>query len=348
MMKRTTHLLLCLCLLLSLLSGVARAYDESRSYAFRLTADNQEQLTVTPGQIITVALVLERTDSTDPATMYATQAELLYDDSFFQLVEGSIMTSADVQWADMARRTGGRAFYLNFLSLSGGAQWASRVQLGSFQLQVTGMSGTSVIRATNCLVSTQNGTGSYLTTSNDVTVVVTTDCTVTFQENGGSEVQDMTVQYGETIPEPSEPTREGYAFNGWYSDLDRTQAWDFAADTVQGNMTLYAGWLQGEVPSPAGSEREFPWLFLFLLVGISIFLLHLLLLSKKKVTFDTDGGTELDPVSVKKGDRIPAPMTPMKPGALFLGWYADPEKTIPWAFERDTVERSITLYARWM
>ncbi len=347
-MKRTICILLCLCLFSVFLPTAALAYDSSRSYAFVLTADNQEQITVTPGQIITVGLALERTDSTDHAMMYAAQAEMTYDDSFFQLVEGSVMTSSDIQWEDMARRTGGRAFYLNFLSLSGGTEWNARVQMGSFQLQVIGQSGTSVIHATNCLVSTQDGSESFYTVSNDVTVIVTTDCTVTFEESGGSEVQDMTVQYGETIPEPPEPTRDGYTFNGWYSDLDRTKIWDFATDTVQGNMTLYAGWLQDKTPVQNEPEAEFPWWIVFLLAGLLILLLLLILLGKKKVTFNTDGGTELESVMVKKGDLIPVPMTPIKPGAMFDGWYSDPEKTVRWDFEHDKVQRSMTLYARWV
>ncbi|MBP3292190.1 MAG: InlB B-repeat-containing protein, partial [Clostridia bacterium] len=42
--------------------------------------------------------------------------------------------------------------------------------------------------------------------------------------------------------EPTEPTREGYLFTGWYTDLLFENKWDFAEDTVTDNMTLYAGW----------------------------------------------------------------------------------------------------------
>lgn len=38
------------------------------------------------------------------------------------------------------------------------------------------------------------------------------------------------------------PTREGYAFGGWYKDAECTLAWDFATDTVTTDTVLYALW----------------------------------------------------------------------------------------------------------
>ena len=87
-----------------------------------------------------------------------------------------------------------------------------------------------------------------------------------------------------------------------------------------------------------------------ILFGIILRLLILALLAanrKKKVTFETNGGTQLDPVYVKKGEKLDRPMTPSKPGAMFAGWFKDPDGTQPWIFERDTVEANMTLYARW-
>ncbi len=47
---------------------------------------------------------------------------------------------------------------------------------------------------------------------------------------------------GARIAEPSSPVREGYTFEGWYRDAARTDAWDFAADTVEQDTILYAKW----------------------------------------------------------------------------------------------------------
>lgn len=65
--------------------------------------------------------------------------------------------------------------------------------------------------------------------------------TVNFETNGGSEVADQLVQEGQPAAEPEEPTREGYTFEGWYTDEDLTLEYDFTA-AVSGNMTLYAKW----------------------------------------------------------------------------------------------------------
>lgn len=348
-MKRFFTIAVSLSLLLCLFSGTVLAVDHSRSYDFTLTVDGKQEVTATPDQIVTVTLILNRTDSDQPADMYAVQAELLYDDRFFELVEGSVMTSSGVAWTDLARRTGGRAFYLNFLSLSGGEEWGSRVQMGSFQFRVTADAGASVIDSENCIVSVANGSDSFASVNNDVKVIVTTACTVSFESGGGSEVPSQTVQYGEKIKEPAEPTRKGFTFNGWYSDLEKTDLWDFNADTVQGNMTLYAGWLEGSAPAPNRPVNDgFPWLLVVSgLLLVVLVLILILVFGKKKVAFDTCGGTPIDPVYVKKGSLIARPMTPMKPGAMFIGWFTDPIGGVSWTFERDKVEKSMTLYARW-
>lgn len=67
--------------------------------------------------------------------------------------------------------------------------------------------------------------------------------TASFNSFGGSAVSDATVQYGKLLTEPSEPTRIGYVFVGWYKDADLKTEWDFAADTVTEDITLYAKWV---------------------------------------------------------------------------------------------------------
>ena len=65
-----------------------------------------------------------------------------------------------------------------------------------------------------------------------------------FDTQGGSAVAALQgVADGSTIAAPSPaPTRAGYVFGGWYRDAACTRAWDFAADTVQEDTTLYAKW----------------------------------------------------------------------------------------------------------
>ena len=75
--------------------------------------------------------------------------------------------------------------------------------------------------------------------------------TVTFDSKGGSDLSPAYVGNGGHVLEPAAPTRAGYTFTGWYSDADLTTAWDFDADTVSGDMTLYAGWRVNSTPSPS-------------------------------------------------------------------------------------------------
>ena len=66
--------------------------------------------------------------------------------------------------------------------------------------------------------------------------------TVTFDSKGGTDVPSQKQEYGELLVLPEPPTREGYAFTGWYTDHGCTILWDTAQQTIQSDMTLYAGW----------------------------------------------------------------------------------------------------------
>jgi len=67
--------------------------------------------------------------------------------------------------------------------------------------------------------------------------------TVKFNSQGGSEVADITnVAEGATITKPTDPTKEGFAFDGWYREAACINAWNFASDAVNADITLYAKW----------------------------------------------------------------------------------------------------------
>ena len=68
--------------------------------------------------------------------------------------------------------------------------------------------------------------------------------TVTFDSKGGTDVPAHNQMYGELLELPAPPTREGYVFTGWYTDHACDEAWDTQQDTIQTDMTLYAGWEQ--------------------------------------------------------------------------------------------------------
>lgn len=351
-MRKGLTLLLAAILLFSCAVTVFAA-DESKEFFFELTVDGASEKKALPGDIITVVFTLYRTDSEDSYDMYAMQNEIRYDSAFFKLVEGSAMLSDGISTTEIGLRDTYREFYMNFVSLFGGERWDAKRLVGSFQLEVIGTSGVTKITNQDYLVSTADGKDHYTATCQDVTVILSTDCTVSFETNGGSAVPAQTVQYGEKVQRPANPTREGYQLVGWYTDIDLRNPWDFDADTVQGNMTLYAKWEQGEpadTPSDDPGEKDsgnWWWLLILGLAGLLILLL-ILLLNKKTVKFETNCKMKIQDQKVKKGGYAQRPNEPVREGRTFAGWYYDAECTERWDFEADKVEENMTLYAKWI
>ena len=132
------------------------------------------------------------------------------------------------------------------------------------------------------------------------------DCTVTFDPNGGTLTGAATSseQQNAPIAQPADPTRTGHTFTGWYQNADCTQPWDFS-DWVTGDMTLYAGW----------RIRDYT------------------------ITFNTDGGSAIDPIMQNYGTTINAPADPTKTGYTFTGWEPELPATMP--------AENVTVTAQW-
>lgn len=67
------------------------------------------------------------------------------------------------------------------------------------------------------------------------------------------------------------------------------------------------------------------------------------------VTFETSGGSSVEPVICRKGSRLSdfGIAVPTKENHIFDGWYKDSECTILWDMNTDTVTSDMTLYAKW-
>lgn len=98
--------------------------------------------------------------------------------------------------------------------------------------------------------------------------------TVTYNSTGGSTVPDTPAAYDTYLSAPESPTRQGYAFAGWYREKDLVIPWDFEVNKVTCDMTLFAKWTaivdvdapidpkieidaQGNVITSAASTRSF-------------------------------------------------------------------------------------------
>ncbi|MDR0524136.1 MAG: InlB B-repeat-containing protein [Candidatus Methanoplasma sp.] len=138
--------------------------------------------------------------------------------------------------------------------------------------------------------------------------------TVTFDSHGGSSVDQITsVVHGSKITAPATPTRDGYEFVAWYKEEAYNNLWNFASDTVTTDFTLHAKWAETYT-----------------------------------VTFDSHGGSDVDPItSVSSGAKITAPTEPTREGYSFGGWFKEEACTNQWNFGTDTVTANRILHAKW-
>lgn len=70
--------------------------------------------------------------------------------------------------------------------------------------------------------------------------------TVSFDTNGGSSIGSKNVSRNSTVIEPTAPTKDGYIFDGWYTDKELTTVYDFTAKVTK-SITLYAKWAETDV-----------------------------------------------------------------------------------------------------
>ena len=80
---------------------------------------------------------------------------------------------------------------------------------------------------------------SFDSMTEDITVTATytiNQYTISFNTNGGSDIEDLTVEYNTAITLPENPVKEGYIFNGWCQELPETMPAE--------NLTLNTRWLK--------------------------------------------------------------------------------------------------------
>lgn len=78
------------------------------------------------------------------------------------------------------------------------------------------------------------------------------------------------------VPEPNEPVREGYIFDGWYADAKLTKPWNFFSSVADEKTVIYAKWVSD------GSLIEY----------------------KVKIAKTVGGTIEVNPVSASEGEPV--------------------------------------------
>ena len=107
--------------------------------------------------------------------------------------------------------------------------------------------GNASETSTTAKVSTEQQTSNKPVESSKASAVSTTAIkyTVTFDSKGGTEISTQEIEKGSKVTKPTDPTKDGYTFGGWYSDSFYFYEYDFN-DKVLRNLTLHAKW--NEIP----------------------------------------------------------------------------------------------------
>ena len=131
---------------------------------------------------------------------------------------------------------------------------------------------------------------------------------VTLNTNGGTinngNVTGYTYGVGATLP--TDVTRTGYTFKGWYDNENLTGSPVTAIGGAEtGNKEYWAKWE----------------------------------INQYTITFDTNGGSEIAPITQDYGTEITAPADPTRKGYTFKGWDKEIPETMP--------AENITVKAQW-
>jgi len=93
--------------------------------------------------------------------------------------------------------------------------------------------------------------------SDSITATLKQKFTVTFNSGEGSPVPAQYIENGEKVTRPTNPTRTGFNFAGWYTDnTSYSTQWDFNNHTVTQDITLYAKWTAGSAAYTVEHYKE--------------------------------------------------------------------------------------------
>ena len=184
--------------------------------------------------------------------------------------------------------------------------------------------------------------------------------TITFDTNGGSEIDSITQDYGTKITAPADPTRKGYTFKGWDKEIPETMPADNITVKAQWEINQYTITFDTnggseiapitqdygtEITAPdnptrkgytfKGWDKEIPET----MPAENMTVKAQWEINQYTITFDTNGGSEIAPITQDYGTEITAPDNPTRKGYTFKGWDKEIPKTMP--------AENITVKAQW-
>ena len=182
--------------------------------------------------------------------------------------------------------------------------------------------------------------------------------TISFNENGGSQVADITLDYGSAVTPPANPTKAGYVFTGWQPAVPATMPANNMTCTAQwaentNNVVFSANGGSGgsSATLPLGTPITPPqmtrpgyiftgWNPALPSAAVDGFNTYTAQWStaKYQITFDANGGTGSTSALMAYGAALSAPAV-SRAGYTFTGWSPAVPSTVPSA--------STTYTAQW-
>lgn len=165
--------------------------------------------------------------------------------------------------------------------------------------------------------------------------------TITFDTDGGSTIETLTLKSGDAVKQPLNPIKTGYEFAGWNPEIPAfmpnqnitfkalwtikqyTLHFDTDGGSLKDDIVLDYQSTIGPIDEPTKLGYTFRgWDALIPVVmpleGLT--LKALWDINEYTITFDTDGGTLIEAIILPYQSIVETIETPTKPGYEFIGW----------------------------
>ncbi len=129
--------------------------------------------------------------------------------------------------------------------------------------------------------------------------------------NGGNLIASRDITYQDVIELPMDPTKEGYTFIGWYTDVSLSATYQPQTMPAR-DLTLYAKWS----------------------------------INQYRIDFYPSNGTSSTTSTYTYQENMQTFATPVRDGYTFIGWFLDADLSQPFAFETMPAQ-NLELYAKW-
>ena len=195
---------------------------------------------------------------------------------------------------------------------------------------------------------------------------------ISFNTNGGTIIDTIVADYGAAVTKPADPTKPGYTFDGWDVEFPETMPAGGLTLTAQWVINQYTvQWMNwdgaalgtttvehGQKPVFTGTPvKEATDMYSYEFIGwntaadgsgtgivdatgaAAYYAQYKQVAKEYTITFNTNGGTAIEAITLGYGSAVQAPADPEKEGYVFAGWDQEIPATMP--------AQNMTINANW-